>query len=85
MSVFFFIIVIVGLVTGGEIISKYLDQRAQQPAVSPGQDTEVARLREQVDYLAGEVERLSEEQRFMTRLLEGSGRSAGGGTGSAGG
>ena len=78
MSIFFFIIVIVGLVTGGEIVSKYLDQRTQPPMVPPGADPEVAQLREQVDYLASEVERLSEEQRFMTRLLEGSGRSAGG-------
>ena len=85
MSVFFFIIVIVGLVTGGEIVSKYLDQRAQQPVVPPGEDAEVARLREQVDYLAGEVERLSEEQRFMTRLLEGSGGSTGGGNRPGGG
>lgn len=76
MGVFFFIIVIVGLVTGGEIVSKYLDQRAAQPALPPANDAEVHQLREQVEYLASQVERLSEEQRFMTKLLEGSGGSA---------
>lgn len=76
MSVFFFIIVIVGLVTGGEIVSKYLDQRAAPPVVPPSDDAEVRQLREQVDYLASQVERLTEEQRFMTKLLEGSAGSA---------
>jgi hypothetical protein len=75
MSVFFFIIVIVGLVTGGEIVSKYLDQRGTAPVIPPADDAEVRQLREQVEYLADQVERLSEEQRFMTKLLEGSGRA----------
>jgi len=77
MGVFFFIIVIVGLVTGGEIVSKYLDQRAAPPVLPPGNEAEVTQLREQVEYLASQVERLSEEQRFMTKLLEGSSGSVG--------
>lgn len=72
MSVFFFIIVIVGLVTCGEVVSKALDQRSVRPAVDPARDAEVSQLREQVESLATEVARLTEEQRFMTRLLEGS-------------
>jgi len=73
MSVFIFIIVIVGLVTCGEVVSKALDHRTARPAIDPGRDVEVSQLREQVESLASEVARLTEEQRFMTRLLEGSG------------
>ena len=69
MSVFLFIIVIVGLVTCGEVLSKALDQRAARPAIDPGREAEVGQLREQVESLATEVARLTEEQRFMTRLL----------------
>lgn len=72
MGVFLFIIVIVGLVTCGEVVSKALDQRAARPAIDPGRDAEVSQLRDQVESLASEVARLTEEQRFMTRLLEGS-------------
>jgi len=71
MSVFFFVIIIVGLVTCGRVVQTYLDQSAQRPLIDPARDEEVGRLREQVEYLASEVDRLSEEQRFMTRLLEG--------------
>ncbi|MFV1988517.1 MAG: hypothetical protein ACC682_14645 [Gemmatimonadota bacterium] len=84
MGVFFFIIIIVGLVTGGEIVSKYLDRRAAPPVIGPAGDGEVTQLREQVEYLTSQVERLSEEQRFMTKLLEGSpGGSVGRRTGNA--
>jgi len=72
MSVFFFIIVIVGLVTCGEVVTKFLERGSGRPALDPGRDAEVGQLRDQVESLATQVERLSEEQRFMTRLLEGS-------------
>ena len=72
MSVFLFIILIVGLVTAGEVVSKALDQRNVRPPIEPAGEAEVARLRDQVESLATEVQRLTEEQRFMTRLLEGS-------------
>ena len=39
--------------------------------VEPGRDAEVERLREHVALLANQVDQLTEEQRFMTRLLEG--------------
>ena len=70
MSVFFFIAVIVALVTCGEVLSKWLDRKAIQPPVASGDQREIADLREQVQLLSEQVDRLSEEQRFMTRLLE---------------
>lgn len=70
MSVFIFIIMIVGLVTCGQVVTKYLERGSARPAIDPARDVEVGQLREQVEYLAAQVERLSEEQRFMTRLLE---------------
>jgi len=72
MSVFFFIIVIVGLVTCGEVVTKFLERGSARPVIDPARETEVGQLREQVEDLTSQVERLSEEQRFMTRLLEGS-------------
>ena len=77
MSVFVFIIIIVGLITFGEVASKWFEARPSRPEVEPGtgQDDEIERLREHVARLTGQVERLTEEQRFMTRLLEAGGRS----------
>ncbi|MCG8468012.1 MAG: hypothetical protein MJB57_07330 [Gemmatimonadetes bacterium] len=72
MSVFIFIIVIVGLVTFGEVASKWLEAGAARPTLEPGREDEVEQLREQVALLADRVDRLTEEQRFMTRLLEAS-------------
>ena len=71
MSVFLFIIIIVGLVTFGEVAQKYLEGGAKKPTLDPARDEEVARLREQIATLSDQVDRLSEEQRFLTRLLEG--------------
>ena len=78
MSVFVFIIIIVGLITFGEVASKWFEARPSRPEVEPGagQDEEIERLREHVARLTGQVERLTEEQRFMTRLLEATGRSS---------
>ena len=72
MSVFVFIIIIVGLVTFGELAKTWLEGRPQRPEVEPGggETDEVERLREHVSLLAQQVDRLTEEQRFMTRLLE---------------
>ena len=51
--------------------SKWFEARPSRPEVEPaGDDEDVERLREQVALLASQVERLTEEQRFMTRLLE---------------
>jgi len=70
MSVFAFIIIIVGVVTLGEVMSKYLERQPERPAVDPAGESGIAELRERVDELTDRVERLTEEQRFMTRLLE---------------
>ena len=70
MSVFIFVIMIVALVTFGKVVSEWLEARPASPAVAPGREAEIESLREQVARLAGEVDRLTEEQRFMTRLLE---------------
>ncbi len=70
MGVFFFIIVIVGLVTFGEVASKWLETGASRKVLEPGRDDELTALREHVSQLADQVDRLTEEQRFMTRLLE---------------
>ena len=70
MSVFFFVIIIVALVTFGKVVSRLVDARSAPPALEPGREAEIESLREQVALLAGEVDRLTEEQRFMTRLLE---------------
>jgi len=76
MGVFFFIIVIVGLVTFGEVASKWLESGAARKALEPGRDDQMEVLREQVSLLSDQVDRLTEEQRFMTRLLESSSSSA---------
>lgn len=70
MSVFAFIIIIVGLVTLGEVMSKFFERQPDRPMALPRDDEEVLELRERVDELTDRVERLTEEQRFMTRLLE---------------
>lgn len=72
MSVFIFIIIIVGLVTFGEVAKSWLDGRPERPELEPegGRDAEIERLSEHVSLLARQVDRLTEEQRFMTRLLE---------------
>lgn len=77
MSVFVFIIIIVALVTFGEVAQKWFAARPSPAPVEPGRDDEIERLREHVSLLASQVDQLTEEQRFMTRLLEG-GALAGG-------
>jgi len=73
MSVFVFIIIIVALVTFGEVAQKWFAARPTPTPVEPGRDDEIERLREHVSLLASQVDQLTEEQRFMTRLLEGGG------------
>jgi cell division protein FtsB len=72
MSIFFFIIIIVALVMGGQVVSQALEQSARRPEIDPAREAEIGELKERVEYLTSEIERLTEEQRFMTRLLEGS-------------
>jgi hypothetical protein len=48
------------------VIEAFDGGRTQLP---PGDGAELARLREEVDLLTSEVQRLSDEQSFMVRLL----------------
>ncbi len=50
------------------LIGRRLDARAR-PAVSSETDLRLARIEQAVDAIAVEVERISEGQRFTTRLL----------------
>ena len=52
MSVFVFIIIIVALVTFGEVASKRVSARPPPTPVEPGRDAEIERLREHVALLA---------------------------------
>jgi len=60
MTVFAFIIIIVGLVTCGEVMSKFFERQPERPAVDPGSEAELAELRERVEDLTDRVERLTE-------------------------
>ncbi len=71
MSVFVFVIIIVALAMCGEVASKWLQRGAPRHELDSGGDEEVLRLRAAVEQLSDQVNRLSEEQRFITRLLEG--------------
>lgn len=59
------------------LIGRRLDARAR-PAFNPEADQRLARIEQAVDAIAVEVERISEGQRFTTRLLSdrGQGQSA---------
>ena len=50
------------------LISRRLDARAR-PAFNPETDQRLARIEQAVDSIAVEIERISEGQRFTTRLL----------------
>jgi hypothetical protein len=65
---------IVLVITLGEVVTKGMDafaRRSQRPVAPPAADNEQIReLNDKYDLLAGQLERLAEEQRFLTRLLE---------------
>lgn len=69
MSFWMFVVLIVLLVTGGDLLSRWMDRREPRLPAGTG-EREVRELREQVEDLSRQVQRLSEEQRFLTRLLE---------------
>lgn len=74
MSVFLLIVIFIIFVTlslGVEVVSKRLAARRSSSPVEGSPAGEVDRLREHVALLADQVDRLTEEQRFITRLLEG--------------
>ncbi len=71
MSLWLAIVLIVVVVTGGNMLSGWME-RAERRRLPAGADaSELRELRERVEELSRRVERLSEEQGFLTRLLEG--------------
>lgn len=75
MDLWLVIIIIVAVTTGGKVLTTAIEAFSGRPAPLPppgdsrsGED--VRALRERVETLAEQVERLQEEQRFLTGLLE---------------
>ena len=71
MSFWIFIIVVVAIATCGDVMAKWAQaagRRREVPAAPKSE--ELGELRERVELLSDEVNRLDEEQRFLTRLLE---------------
>lgn len=60
--------IMVTVVTVARLISKWIDRRARLPQ-SDGSDERLSRIEQAVDAIAIEVERISEAQRFTTKLL----------------
>lgn len=58
---------VAGLAAVGHV-SKYVKRRLERP-LPPPQDDRIERLEQAVDAIAIEVERVSEAQRYTTRLL----------------
>lgn len=70
---FIAIILSIGLVLVGTNAAKvFLNRRFGSPALRPGMDEDrLTRIEQAVDSIAVEVERISEAQRFTTKLLAG--------------
>ena len=60
--------ILVTVVTVARLISKWIDRRALLPK-SDDSDERLSRIEQAVDAIAIEVERISEGQRFTTKLL----------------
>lgn len=75
MPLWLVVLIIVVVVTCGGVVQKAIEAFSQRPRSLPGadrnpEDDEVLRLREQVESLTERLERVREEQRFLTNLLE---------------
>lgn len=67
---FFFTVIVI--VIGLPLVRAYVRQKERQPIVGPGErerDERLARIETAVEAMAVEIERISEGQRFVTRLL----------------
>lgn len=70
MLILSFVTVIVLIVSLASIIVKALDRKKTAPSTSlPGVEDRLGRIEQAVEAIAIEVERVSEGQRFTTRLL----------------
>jgi len=63
---------VLAIVIGRPLVSawaKKLENESKRPAIPPEVATRLERMEHSIDAIAVEVERISEGQRFMTRLL----------------
>lgn len=67
MGVFEFVIVLVLIITAGDVIKRVQQSRLQG---NVPQDGELDRLRDDMGLLSGRVERLEEERDFYKKLLD---------------
>lgn len=76
MNVWIMVVIIVVVVTCGEVVKQAIEAFSRRGLPAPGaggggaRAEELEGLREQVEALAGRLDRLQEEQRFLTGLLE---------------
>lgn len=68
------VVTVIAAMTGSiaflSVLKHWLTRRRSQPVIMPGYDPEaLAKLQASVDAISIEVERISEGQRFTTRLL----------------
>jgi hypothetical protein len=71
ISLMFFVTVF-AIIVGFPIaraIGRWIDRRGHQPRIAPDITTQLNQIAQSVDAMAIEVERISEGQRFTTRLL----------------
>lgn len=83
VSLFIFILVLVTVITCGEVLSKWAEASARRPKLEGDPEggtgnAEISELREAVAQLSERLDRLSEEQGFLTQLLEDRPRLSGG-------
>ena len=63
---------VLGIVVGRPLVNawaKKLENESKRPALSPEVATRLERMEQSIDAIAVEVERISEGQRFTTKLL----------------
>ena len=71
MGLFEMIVLVVLISVVGDVAAKAAGRRKQRREVPPTPDRgEIAEMRQRMELLAEQVDRLTEEQRFLTRLLE---------------
>ncbi|MCL4215162.1 MAG: hypothetical protein KJZ74_14755 [Gemmatimonadales bacterium] len=69
---FFFTAIVLGL--GIPLVRSWVRRKEREPVLGPGdadRDARLARIEHAVEAMAIEVERISEGQRFVTKLLAG--------------
>ena len=70
MGLFEMIVLVVLISVVGDVASKAAGRRKRRKATPAPDSGEIAELRQQLELVAEQVDRLTEEQRFLTRLLE---------------